>query len=210
MLHKETVNKQTLELIQTLQSDNILKGFVLVGGTALAFHLGHRLSVDVDLFTTEDFDAHEMLVHLEQNYGFQEQYRHKNTLKGIINGVMVDMICHNYEQVSSPLETSGMRIASKQDIAAMKVNAISGNGTRIKDFIDIYFLLKEFRFYELIEFYKIKYKTRSDFHAIKSLTFFDDIIPDPFPQMIREKSLSLEQIKSEITQRRDNFLKNKQ
>ncbi len=135
-----------------------------------------------------------MLEHLEQYYGFQEQYSHTNTLKGIVNGVFVDLLRHDYKFVADLKQIEGVKMASKQDIVAMKVNAITGNGTRVKDFIDIYFLLKEFSFSELVGFYKTKYDTRNDFHAIKSLTYFDDIIVEEWPNMILEKELNIEDI----------------
>lgn len=209
MLHTETVSGTTLELIKQLQSDPVLKNFILVGGTALSLQLGHRISIDIDFFTTQEFDVKQMLEHIEQNYGFQEQYSYTNTLKGIINGVFVDFLRHNYKNITEPLNIKGIKMASLQDIAAMKVNAITGNGTRVKDFIDIYFLLKEFSFSDIIGFYKTKYNFRNDFHAIKSLTYFDDIIVEAWPEMILEKMLKPEDIKNEIITQRDNFLNNK-
>ena len=205
MLHTETVNKTTLELIKQLQSDAVLENFILVGGTALSLQLGHRISVDIDFFTTQEFDVQQMLEHIEQSYGFQEQYSHTNTLKGIINGVFVDLLRHDYKNVAEPININGIKMASIQDIAAMKVNAITGNGTRVKDFVDIYFLLKEFSFSEIIGFYKSKYNSRNEFHAIKSLTYFDDIIVEAWPEMILEKTLKLKDIKNEIITQRDIF-----
>jgi hypothetical protein len=199
-----------LELIQQLQSDVALEKFTLVGGTALSLQIGHRISIDIDFFSMEAFDQQEMLQHLESNYGFQEQYSHTNTLKGIINGVFVDLLRHDYKYVAEPANIMGMRLASKQDIAAMKVNAITGNGTRVKDFIDIYFLLKEFSFSEIIEFYKTKYNSRNDFHAVKSLTYFEDIDADTWPKMLLEKTLKLDDIKNTLVEQRDLFLKNQQ
>ena len=88
----------------------------------------------------------------------------------------------------------------------MKVNAITGDGTRIKDFIDVYFLLQEFGFGELIEFYNEKYATRNDFHAVKSLTYFEDINPEEWPRMLKEEDLTLEKVKKKIEKERDNYL----
>ena len=85
MLHQETVSPATLGLIKTLQADSMLKGFLLVGDTALSLQLGHRISIDIDLFTQDEFDSTELLEYLEQTYSFQLQYIYKNTLKGIIN-----------------------------------------------------------------------------------------------------------------------------
>lgn len=206
MLHKETVDGNTLELIEKLQSDIMLQDFVLVGGTALSLQIGHRLSIDIDFFSKEEFDPQELLEHLEQHYGFREQYRHKNTLKGIVNGISVDLLRHNYDYVVPPKSVGGITMASKQDIAAMKVNAITGDGTRVKDFIDIYFLLKDFSFADIIGFYKTKYNARNDFHAVKSLTYFDDIVKEAWPKMILEKSLTFEQVTGEIIRHRDDYL----
>lgn len=206
MLHKETVDRNLLELIEKLQSDVMLKYFVLVGVTALALQIGHRVSIDIDFFSRDDFNPRELLEHLEQHYGFREQYRRKNTLKGIVNGISVDLLRHNYEYVVTPKSSEGITMAGKQDIAAMKVNAIAGNGTRIKDFIDIYFLLKDFSFGDIIGFYKTKYKARNDFHVMKSLTYFDEIVKEAWPKMVLEKSLTFEQLTGEIIRHRDDYL----
>ena len=54
MLHQETVEPRTLELLKQLQAEPLLQSFNLVGGTALALRIGHRKSIDLDLFTTEE------------------------------------------------------------------------------------------------------------------------------------------------------------
>ena len=51
MLHEGTVEKQTLELLKKLMVDPVFQEFILAGGTALAFQIGHRKSIDLDLFT---------------------------------------------------------------------------------------------------------------------------------------------------------------
>ena len=209
MLHKETVSHTTLELIKSLQADSMFQGFLLVGGTALSLQIGHRISVDIDLFTRDEFDTRELLEYLEQTYSFQLQYIHKNTLKGIIGNVFVDFIRHNYQLIDKPVSDSNIHMASIKDIAAMKLNAIDGNGTRVKDFIDIYFLLKKHSFSELIDFYCTKYESRNDFHIVKSLTYFNDIIVNDWPNMYLEKNLTMADLKNYILKKRDEFLARK-
>lgn len=209
MLFKETVSSATLELIKTLQADNHLKDFLLVGGTGLSLQIGHRISVDIDLFTRNPFNEQEYLEYLEKTYRFSLQYMHQHTLKGFINGIFVDLIRHDYRLIKPPVQDEGFMLCSKADIVAMKVNAITGNGTRAKDFVDIYFLLKEFSFAEIISFYTEKYITRNDFHAVKSLTYFDDISESDWPNMVKEKGLTLDEVKKSITQHRDEFIKGK-
>lgn len=61
MLHTQTVTPQTLGLIQALQAEPLLHSFHLVGGTALALQIGHRISIDIDLFTRDDYDVDDVL-----------------------------------------------------------------------------------------------------------------------------------------------------
>nr|NQU90309.1 nucleotidyl transferase AbiEii/AbiGii toxin family protein [Bacteroidota bacterium] len=198
MLHTETVNTETIELIKELQSDRVLKDFILVGGTSLSLQIGHRISIDIDLFTQHEFDNQKMLEHLEEHYMFHVQYQHKNTLKGTIQGVFVDFIRHNYPIIRKEELLEGVRLASLHDIAAMKVNAITGNGSRIKDFIDIYFLLEKLSFTDIITAYKEKYKFRNEFQAVKSLTWFGDVIIENWPNLLLHKELTFDDVKEKI------------
>lgn len=209
MLYKETVEPGTLELIEKLQADSILEDFYLVGGTALALQIGHRTSIDIDLFTKSDIDIVNLIEHLESNYEFSLHFSHKNTLKGIINGIFVDLLKHDYKYVTKPVIVEGIRMLDKPDIAAMKVNAISGNGTRVKDFVDVYFLLKAYSFEEIIHYYSLKYNKRNTFHAIKSLTYFNDVDEGEWPNMITEPRLNLKEVKRLIMKKRNDFLSQK-
>ena len=89
MLHTQTVAPQTLGLLKQLEAEPRLAAFNLAGGTALALYLGHRVSVDLDLFTPESFDAGELEAFLSQRYGFQTAFRRPDTLKGMIDGVKI-------------------------------------------------------------------------------------------------------------------------
>ena len=66
MLHEETVTGDTLALIRKLQADQLFNEFYLVGGTALSLRIGHRKSIDIDLFTRKSFDTSRYLEYLEQ------------------------------------------------------------------------------------------------------------------------------------------------
>lgn len=175
MLRKETVSEPTLELLKKLMEDEFLKDFFLVGGTALALQIGHRISIDIDLFARTSFDTNEMLAELEDRYGFQMDFQAKNTLKGVIAGVKVDLIAHNYPLVKPLLEIEGVRMASQEDIAAMKLNAITGNGTRLKDFIDVAYLSSSLTLSQMIHAFEEKYTTRNPAMVLKALDYHNDI-----------------------------------
>jgi nucleotidyltransferase AbiEii toxin of type IV toxin-antitoxin system len=175
MLRKETVNDATLELLTTLMYDQLLQDFFLVGGTALALQIGHRKSIDLDLFSQKPFDPEQMLAELEAKYQFQLNYQARNTLKGNIDGIQVDLVTHNYPLVNPLLNVDGVRMASAPDIAAMKLNAISGNGTRLKDFIDVAYLSSSISLAEMIDSFGEKYGSRNPVMLVKALDYHQDI-----------------------------------
>jgi len=87
-----------------------------------------------------------------------------------------------YPFISEIKTIDGIKIASIEDIGAMKLSAITGRGSR-KDFVDLYFLLQIFTLDELLGFYGKKYRDGSSFLVFKSLTYFDDAEQEPMPHM---------------------------
>ena len=157
MLHTETIDKPTLELLISLQAKDYLRGFCLVGGTALALYFGHRKSLDLDLFSNFGFDAEMLLENIHQDFNFQLYHSASNTLKGHIHQINVDIIAHRYPMVDKPLSTDQITLLSVKDIVAMKLNAISVSGQRSKDFIDIFYALRIYPLKDMLDFYRHKY-----------------------------------------------------
>ena len=175
MLYKETIEPKTLELLIDLQKEPLLSTFNLVGGTALALHLGHRKSIDLDFFTSESFDLEEVKMMLIKKYDFKVSYSRSQTLKGFINGVKVDFIKFDYPHLHNCDIIDEVRIESVPDIIAMKLLSITDNGSRIKDFIDIAYLSSWFSLEEMLQFFIRKIKNSNIMMPIKALTYFDDI-----------------------------------
>lgn len=175
MLHKETVEPRTLELLRQLQAEPLLQSFNLVGGTALALRLGHRISIDLDLFTQKEFDLEDVKSMLVDKYGMKVAFERKQTLKGFISGVMIDCIRYDYPHLTSPDVVDGIRLESIPDIIAMKLSAIAQNGTRIKDFIDIATLSTLYSLNEMLDFYIRKFPNANIIMPAKALTYFEEI-----------------------------------
>lgn len=175
MLQTTTVEKRTLELLKQLQSQSEFSNFHLAGGTALALYLGHRKSIDLDLFTPYPFNTARLEHFLVTKFGFQGDYSEQNTLKGRIDEVKIDCITHPYPLLQNPLEEEGIRLYSQPDIIAMKLSAIADNGSRLKDFIDIAYLSTRYSFQEMLGFYVQKFPTSSPLRPLKGITYFDDI-----------------------------------
>jgi hypothetical protein len=198
MLHTEAVDQSVLELISSLQSKDYLKGFYLVGGTALALYLGHRKSVDIDLFSNFGFDVSRMLENLSQDFTFQLLFSSSNTLRGSIANIKTDIIAHRYQYIIEPVSMDNFFILSEEDIIAMKLNAIITSGERAKDFIDIYFLLEKFELADMIRFYNSKYNQENDGLILKSLIYFDYVDISDWPILIKSPGLKWSVVKKRI------------
>lgn len=194
MLSLFTVEPDTLELLKNLMQEKMLANTRLVGGTALALQYGHRNSVDLDFFG--EIDSEEDYVTMLKQYGNVMVIKNSPTIKQfIVNGVKVDFVNYKYPWIDNPVEEEGMVLASPKDIAAMKINAIEGRGSK-KDFIDIYFFLQKYHLSEILEFYSKKYPEYSIFRAMMSLTYFDDADEQVMPKMF--ENVSWELIKNSI------------
>lgn len=207
MLHTETIDQPTLELLKKLQQKKYLQGFFLVGGTALALLYGHRKSVDIDLFSNFGFDSGQLLENLSSDFQFQLFFTAENTIKGSVNGIQMDLIAHRYPLICPPLAEEGISILAVEDIAAMKLNAIAVSGQRVKDFIDIYYLLDRFSFAELISFYKQKYAQYNEVNVLKSITWFNDVVLEDWPVILKDKNLKWDEVKNRIIKRTEIYLK---
>jgi hypothetical protein len=142
-LHLETVEPGTMELIRKMMADPVLEDFQLVGGTALALQLGHRKSVDIDLFTTKDFDAGKMAEYLREQYA-ADIFREATTgVFGYIYKIKFDLLKEPFPWLDPVEKVDGIRMPSLRDIGGMKMSAIYDDGERQKDFVDMYKLLEK-------------------------------------------------------------------
>lgn len=186
-LHLESVSEPLIDLLRHLMQVDNLKSFYLVGGTALALRYGHRISVDLDLFTHESFDSEQLSQLLIDEFSLTESMVEDNTVLGLIHGIKTDFIAHRYPLLNGIEEIDGLRLLAVEDIAAMKLNAIANRGSK-KDFWDLYELLQHFEREELFQFYQQKYPAGSIWNVEKSLTYFDDAEADPDPVDLKGRS----------------------
>jgi Nucleotidyl transferase AbiEii toxin, Type IV TA system len=211
MLHKDPfiISPQTFALIQQLQSVPELKEFNLVGGTALALQLGHRNSIDIDLFTKNGFEAADIINLLSSEFSITATLARKGTLLAVVNNIKTDFIRHNYPLINPPVTAEGITFLSMEDIAGMKFHAIIQSGKRLKDFIDIYFLLEHFSMKQMVGFFSTKYTYSNSMIAMKAINFFDDIDENIDPPKLLQP-LPLKKITARIqeaTQKPDKIFK---
>ena len=199
MLSLQTIVPDTLELLKKLSALPELQSMRLVGGTSLALQYGHRTSVDLDFFgelSSSQEDIIQMVSQLGRCTVFNQS---RNILQVMLNGVKVDFVNYScYEWIDEPVVEGPITLASPKDIAALKINAIEGRGSK-KDFVDIYVLLQHYSLEQILDFYRQKYPNYSIFRALRSLTYFDDAEPQAMPKLFIPETW--ETMKAEISAR---------
>ena len=183
MLFYSTINSTALQLLKKLQGLEAFQDFSLVGGTSLALQIGHRISIDLDLFSSSPIAIATIPDQISHVGKIKIVNQTSSVLNLFIDEIKVDFVSYPYQFLNPILIEDGIKLASVPDIAAMKLAAITGRGSR-KDFIDLYFILKTFSLPELFKFYALKYPDGSDFLVYKSLTYFEDAEIEPMPNMI--------------------------
>ena len=198
MLSFCTVEPHILELLIELTQEPFLKDCRLVGGTALALQYGHRKSIDLDFFGSFGREEDKLFTVL-QPYAEVRRLKDMPNIKiFFMDDVKVDFVNYSiYSWIDDAVEEDGLRLASPKDIAAMKINAIEGRGSK-KDFIDVYFLLQHYSLSEILDFYSKKYPNYSIYRALMSLAYFADADPKEMPTMFED--VSWDEIKAYIKQ----------
>lgn len=195
------------ELFNFLKKEAWIKTFYLAGGTALALQLGHRESIDFDFFSNAAIDKNIIFSNLKKYGDFDLYTEGEDTIHGSLNNVEISFFRIEDKLIEEPIIENNILIAKKIDIALLKLNAISGRGSK-KDFIDLCFLIEEYPLLLLLEKYELKYGAglANNYHMLKSLTYFDDAEKQAMPKMIKKKSW--ETIKKEIVSevKRSNIL----
>lgn len=205
MLYYETIDPSTLELLKNLLAFREFSELRLAGGTSLALQIGHRKSIDLDLFgklEADEFSISRCLNNLGPVVLLKQS---QNINIYLVNGVKVDLVNYPYPWIESVNNSDQLRLAGKKDIAAMKLAAITGRGTR-KDFIDLYFLLQENSLKTLLSYYTEKFSDGSPFLVLKSLAYFDDAENEETPYML--KNIKWNVVKGKILSELEDYLGN--
>jgi len=199
MLHVYTVEPNTFRLLNRLMEAPCLESFSLVGDTCLSLRHGHRMSVDLDLFSTKQFDNEQLKEELsESGFRFSETfYSNRLGLFGFLDGIKVDFVRHHQFELISPIENhKGIRMFGDPDIVAMKISAILRRAVK-KDFWDIVELLNHYSLEDFIAFYESKYPDQQLLITIpRALSYFDDAEESPNPNCL--KNLTWEEVKQTI------------
>lgn len=196
-LHYNTVSKTLTKCLKELMNEPLLKDFVLVGGTSLSLQLGHRISIDIDLFTDSlygsvNFNAIQEILRGKFNFcigdcgnivSFGTSYLIGDTKE---DAVKLDLF-YTEPFIRKVQIIDGIRMASLEDIIAMKLH-VMGDGGRKKDFWDLNELQSRFTLNQMLDLYEEKFPydyTREE--IIKGLNDFSKADNEPNPICFRNK-----------------------
>jgi len=206
MLQSHTAEPVLVRTLKQLMATPFLNDFYLVGGTGLALQIGHRNSIDIDLFTHLDYSPETLTEELTDFFSdaFQKTGNNKSMLFSYINDVKVDFV-NNKTPLLYPLNViEGIRIADIKDIAPLKLKAIFGRGSK-KDFVDLYALLQQFEVDELIHLFKQKFPSLEVGQLLISMYYFGDAEQDAMPKLYI--NVNWEEIKNYIAEKIMGYLK---
>lgn len=190
-LHPRVLGRPQLSVLRRLGPFLERSPFYLAGGTALALHLAHRRSVDFDWFSEHPLGDPLGLAAEIQGSGLPLEVAsvEKGTLHGRSAGVRLSFLEYRYPLLAPviPTREPGLRLASLEDIATMKLAAVVQRGSR-KDFVDVFALGRSLGLDAMLTLYRRKYGVRDIGHVIISLAYFDDAEGERMPAMIRHWS----------------------
>lgn len=161
-LHYETVSPVLVSCLRKLMAHPAFKDFYLVGGTSLALQRGHRLSIDIDLFTCVPYgemNTAEIESALLEMFPYTDRTEELHQSQMVYSMYIGDCkeecikldLCYDDALIFPLIEVDGLRIASEKEISAMKIQALTQSEQRRKDFWDIHELLESYTLTELIE-----------------------------------------------------------
>jgi len=208
MLQTKTVEPRTLSLLKELMELPVLANFCLVGGTALSLKYGHRLSIDLDLFSYEQIDKELIEDTLRSVFSNRLVYENTKAKWGIfcfIDNIKVDIVYYPHPLVDKIETIDSIRFYNDKDLMAMKIQAILGRGKK-KDFWDIAELLEHYSLDEFIACHKAKYPSQMLGISIPSaLVYFTDADESEEPETI--KPMTWPKVKSIIQKTVRDYLK---
>ncbi|MEK7169579.1 MAG: nucleotidyl transferase AbiEii/AbiGii toxin family protein [Patescibacteria group bacterium] len=185
--HKEILPAGTLETFSKLSHSSLIGNFYLAGGTGLALQLGHRFSNDLDFFTPKKFNEETTLQEIISLGKLRLEKKEAQAIVCQLDETKLSFLGYGYPLLEPLKHFDGISVAEISDIACMKIDAIASRGTK-RDFIDVYFVMKEIMpLNEILANFKKKYAklNYNTVHIKKSLVYFNDAENDAMPRMIK-------------------------
>ena len=140
-MHNEILTKEQVRLLPLV--GRFSRNFYLVGGTAIAFHLGHRRSIDFDLFTEKPFENSRIKRLLKGGGRIDKVLRDETgQYTIIIDGVHMTFFEYPFTIPTPHWFDKIIKLPDLLTLAAMKAYAL-GRRAKWKDYVDLYFIIQK-------------------------------------------------------------------
>lgn len=141
MFHNAILNDKQVELLPLI--GEFKREYYLVGGTAIALYLGHRRSIDFDLFKFAPLNRKKNVERIRQ-FGYEPliTWNVTDQMNLVVNDVKLTFFQYPFQIKANNIFEEQIRIPELIDLAAMKAYAL-GRRSKWKDYVDLFFLLKE-------------------------------------------------------------------
>ena len=192
--HAEVISPEVAQTARRLASLEIVPDFYLADGTALALHLGHRRSVDLDFFSAVPFSEQALIATVQTLGDVSVFLVSPRTVYLHLTGTKVSFIGYDYPLLFPCGSFQALAVADVRDIACMKLSALASRGSR-RDFVDLYVVAQQYGLPQVLALFQRKFAQAnySIMHILKSLVYFADAEKEPMPDML--VPLSWEQVK---------------
>lgn len=195
-----------LNLLRDLSDIPSLFQFPLVGRTNLSLRYGHRMSVDLDLFSNTPFDPEEVFTAIVKKRPHTIKLdQRRQSMWLTIDGIKVDIILHEYPYIKGVEVTEGIRLLAVEDVIPMKLEAMATRGVK-KDFWDLAELLNHFSLAQMLQFHQKKYPNSDMGHILLSATYFVDAEKER-ADPISLNGMTWTQVKSTMLKAVNDFVK---
>jgi hypothetical protein len=176
------------------------KGFYLAGGSGLTFQIGHRISEDLDFFSSRPFEASSLLQSLKPKVDhLQEIVSEVQTLIADLEGVKCSFFYYDVPLLFDLVSFYDLKVADWRDILAEKFKTVAQRGSK-KDFFDIFCVIRirKVSLEEAVSIFKKRFQFSglNLYHVLRSLIYFEEADQEPDPKMTEGSDFSWEEVKS--------------
>jgi len=211
-IYLNILDHKRLEILQLLSFTEKFEMY-LAGGTALALQIGHRTSVDFDFYSPKKFKRGELFKHFRlafpSKYGIKIIRDFDDTFEIDISGVHLSCFYYPYKLIKKTIEIEGVKTSSIEDIAAMKLVAISQRGKR-RDFVDMYYLMQKLGLENILALTEKKFPQFDIYSGLRGLLYFTDADQDREISRIKvfDQKLSWKKVKDYLQKKVSELQKN--
>jgi predicted nucleotidyltransferase component of viral defense system len=198
MGQKSILSQKQQIILKEFKESSLSSSFYFTGGTALSeYYLKHRVSVDLDFFSEKEFDP-QIVLNIVSNWSkkynlvVKSEYLDPTHIYFLTfkdeEEIKVDFARYPYPHLNKPENSCGIIVDSFYDISVNKFLLVNQR-TEVKDFVDLFYILKKYNFWQLKDGVEAKFNIEIDPYLM-SVDFMKANDFQIMPQMLKKLNLN--------------------